>query len=210
MISSHIAFEFDGFRFEPSDLRLTYSGRTEQLTVKAAETLLVLVQRPNTVVTKQELLAAVWPGLSVEENNLNQQISILRKLLRREGAPDLIETVPRRGFRFVGSVRAIAVPVLDLTWQTEVPAIPSVPAPAATKRFRFRAPVRALAVVVVLGAIVGAAAVKQRSQRSPVRSASRAAHERAEALLKQGNAQGAVDELQLAIQLDSTNAERPT
>lgn len=203
-MSSHIAFEFDGFRFEPSDLRLTYAGQTEQLTVKAAETLLVLVQRPNTVVTKQELLSAVWPDVSVEENNLNQQISVLRKMLRRAGAPDLIETVARRGFRFVGNVRAIAVPVADLTWQTEGNA---VPAPVATSRYRLRAPARALAFVVVFGAIIGAAAVTQRSQRSPTHVASRAAQERAEALLKQGNAQGAVEELQHAIRLDSSNAE---
>ena len=205
-MSSHSAFEFDGFRFEPSELRLTYAGRTEQLTVKAAETLLVLVQRPNTVVTKQELLATVWPDVAVEENNLNQQISILRKVLRREGAPDLIETVPRRGFRFVGNLRAISVPppVTDLTRQTEGHAIPAPPPP---RRFRFQAPARAAALVLVLGAIVGAAAVTQRSQRSQINVASRAAQERAEVLLKQGNAKGAVDELQNAIQLDSTNAE---
>src|SRR5688572_29601044 len=203
-MSSHLAFEFDGFRFEPSDLRLIYAGRTEQLTVKAAETLLVLVQRPNTVVTKQELLAAVWPDVSVEENNLNQQVSVLRKLLRREGAPDLIETVPRRGFRFVGSVRALSVPVTDLRWQAEGPAIT---APPATKSFRFQTPARALAFAVVLASIVGAAAITQRSQRSPINAASRAAQERAEVLLKQGNAKGAVEELQHAIQLDSTNAE---
>ena len=203
-MSSHVAFEFDGFRFEPSDLRLTYGGRTEQLTVKAAETLLALVQRPNTVVTKPELLSAVWPDVSVEENNLNQQISVLRKMLKREGAPDLIETVPRRGFRFVGNVRAISVPVNDLTWQVEGPAIP---APPVTKRFRLRAPARALAFVVVLGALVGAATVTQISKRSHVNVASRAAHERAQALLKQDNAKGAVAELQQAIRLDSTNAE---
>lgn len=203
-MSSHVAFEFDGFRFEPSDLRLTYAGQTEQLTVKAAETLLALVQRPNTVVTKQELLSAVWPDVSVEENNLNQQISVLRKMLKREGAPDLIETVPRRGFRFVGNVRAISVPVMDLTWETRGSANL---APPVTKRFRLRTQARALAFVVVLAAIVGAAAVTQRFQRSPINAASRAAQQRAEALLKEGNAKRAVEELQEAIRLDSTNAE---
>jgi DNA-binding winged helix-turn-helix (wHTH) protein/Flp pilus assembly protein TadD len=201
---SPVAFEFDGFRFEPADLRMTHGGRTERLTVKAAETLLVLVQRPNTVVTKQELLSAVWPDVSVEENNLNQQISVLRKLLRREGAPDLIETVPRRGFRFIGNVHAIPVPVSEPGLPTHDHASVTQP---SIERFHLHVPARALAILVVLAALLGAAAVSQRSQRSHINASSRGAQERAEALLKQGNAQGAVSELQEAIRLDPTNAE---
>lgn len=205
-MSPQIVFEFDGFRFEPADLRLTYAGRTEQLTVKAAETLVTLVKRPNTVVTKQELLRAVWPDVSVEENNLNQQISILRKLLRTDGARELIETVPRRGYRFVGNVRVISLPARDLTWQPEGPAS-TLPLTAAPARYTLRAPARTLGFVVAFGAIVGAAAITQRSPRSDVNAASRAAEERAETLLRQDNPKGAVTELQLAIRLDSTNAE---
>lgn len=201
-MSSHVAFEFDGFRFEPSELRLICDGRTEQLTAKAAETLLVLISRPNAVVSKQELLARVWPDVTVEENNLNQQISALRKLLRREGSPELIETVPRRGFRFVGTVRVVPFPAGDVPSPGQVTLPPPV-----TGGFRFPAPARTLFLIVVLGAIIGAAAVTQRSPRSEPNAASRAAHERANVLLRQGNAESAVKELQLAIRLDSTNAE---
>jgi DNA-binding winged helix-turn-helix (wHTH) protein len=56
-------------------------------------------------------MAAVWPDTAVDENNLSQQISLLRKTLGRDREQELIETVPRRGYRFVAPVRKIeAVP----------------------------------------------------------------------------------------------------
>jgi hypothetical protein len=63
-----LAYEFGGFRFEPAEDRLTCGGYTVRLTPKAAQTLLALVKRPDTVVSKEELFAAVWPGVAVEEN----------------------------------------------------------------------------------------------------------------------------------------------
>src|SRR5262245_19568172 len=100
------AFEFGDFRFEPANLRLYYQTHVIALTTKTSDTLLVLVQHPDSLVTKETLMAAVWPGVAVEENNLNQQISTLRKALAQNGGPELIETVPRRGYRFLGPVRA--------------------------------------------------------------------------------------------------------
>ena len=201
-MSSRLIFEFEGFRFEPSELRLTFAGQSEQLTVKASELLLVLVQRPNTVVAKRELLQAVWPDVAVEENNLNQQVSVLRKLLRREGLPDLIETVPRRGFRFTGTVRVMRAPVADL----ELALSERVDVAPLINRTNWVGPsTRVLTAAVVLVAIIGAATVNQRSRSRPAEM-SRAAQERAETLLLQGNAKAAVDELQRAVRLDSTNA----
>ena len=105
----HIAYEFHGYRFEPFNARLLAGQDVIPLTAKASDTLLVLVQRPGVIVTKQDLMAAVWPGVAVEENNLNQQISTLRKALSRDDDVVTIETVPRRGYRLVGPVRAIDV-----------------------------------------------------------------------------------------------------
>lgn len=71
------------------------------LTPKAFDTLLVLLENCSHVLTKQELMRKVWPDSFVEENNLAQNISTLRKAL----GGDYIQTVPKRGYRFVGDVR---------------------------------------------------------------------------------------------------------
>src|SRR5262245_33595049 len=103
-----IAYEFgDGFRFEPENQRLVHHGQAIPLTGKSADTLPGLIEHAGTLVTKEVLMSAVWPGLAVEENNLNQQISAVRKALGRNGGPDPIETVPRRGYRFVPAVRQV-------------------------------------------------------------------------------------------------------
>src|SRR5687768_1035233 len=100
-------YEFDGFRLDVAK-RLVYGadGKPLPLKAKAFDTLLFLVENPERVVERDELLAAVWPDTVVEENNLTQQISALRRLFR-ETKDDhrFIVTVPGRGYRFVAQVR---------------------------------------------------------------------------------------------------------
>jgi DNA-binding winged helix-turn-helix (wHTH) protein/TolB-like protein len=98
-------FAIGPFRLDPADRLLSRDGQPVALTPKALETLVVLVERHGKLVTKEELFQRVWPDAFVEENNLAQHISTLRRVLG-EGLPDnpLIETVPRRGYRFVGRV----------------------------------------------------------------------------------------------------------
>lgn len=92
---------FDGFRVD-ADERLLFKGDTEvSLTPKVFDTLLVLIENCRHVLTKKELMQKIWPDSFVEENNLAQNISILRKTL---GGEQYIQTVPRRGYRFVGEV----------------------------------------------------------------------------------------------------------
>ena len=70
---------------------------------RAVALLLRLVQQPGEVVTKDEMMAAGWHGLAVEESNLTTQVFQLRRVLKREsGGREWIETLPRRGYRFVG------------------------------------------------------------------------------------------------------------
>ncbi|HTV02275.1 MAG TPA: alpha/beta fold hydrolase [Luteitalea sp.] len=99
------AYRFGVWRLVPSEHRLLHDDRPVTLTPKAFETLCVLVERHGHLVTTQALLEAVWPGTYVEQNNLAQQISALRRLLA-ESDPDTayVETVPRRGYRFVAPV----------------------------------------------------------------------------------------------------------
>jgi DNA-binding winged helix-turn-helix (wHTH) protein/TolB-like protein/tetratricopeptide (TPR) repeat protein len=102
--------EFEGFRVDVQRRRLLRAdGTAIALTPKAFDTLLYLVQHPGDVVEKDALLAAVWPGVVVEDNNLSQAVSALRKALGDDPeAPRFIQTVPRRGFRFVAPVRQVA------------------------------------------------------------------------------------------------------
>jgi pimeloyl-ACP methyl ester carboxylesterase/DNA-binding winged helix-turn-helix (wHTH) protein len=87
---------------------LMRGGETLSLTPKAFETLLALVENSRHVVTKEELMNRVWPDIYVEETNLAQHISMLRKVLgERPGGGHYIETVPKRGYRFVVPVNKI-------------------------------------------------------------------------------------------------------
>ncbi len=75
-----------------------------QLPLKAIELLCVLVESGGTVVTKDEIWQSVWQNAFVEETNLTHNIYLLRKTFKDLGEPDLIKTVPRRGYRFAGEV----------------------------------------------------------------------------------------------------------
>src|SRR5258707_13372809 len=100
-----LSYAFGAFRLEAAEKVLYERGRPVPLTPKAAETLLALVARHGRLVTKEELLGIVWPDTFVEENNLAQNISLLRRVLGEgAGGRPFIETIPKRGYRFVGPV----------------------------------------------------------------------------------------------------------
>ncbi len=96
---------FDGFRVDAAERILFKGSREVALTPKVFDTLLVLLENSSHVLTKKELMQQVWPDSFVEENNLAQNISILRKALGegKEGE-HYIQTVPKRGYRFVAEV----------------------------------------------------------------------------------------------------------
>lgn len=73
--------DFDRFAVRPATRRLIVDGRPARLGARAFDLLLALIERRERIVTKGELLDIVWPGVIVEENNLQVQISALRKLL---------------------------------------------------------------------------------------------------------------------------------
>lgn len=91
---------FGLFELREGQRQLLKDGKAVVLGARAFDILLVLVGRPGAVVTKAELIAAAWPGVTVEENNLQVQIGALRKAL---GA-DAITTVPGRGYQFTRSL----------------------------------------------------------------------------------------------------------
>ena len=99
-------YEFGGFRLETGRRLLTgHDGAPVALSPKALDTLMYLIAHRGTVVTKEALLQAVWPDTEVEENNLNQNISALRRALGGPRSENrFIVTVQGRGFSFVASV----------------------------------------------------------------------------------------------------------
>jgi TolB-like protein/DNA-binding winged helix-turn-helix (wHTH) protein/tetratricopeptide (TPR) repeat protein len=103
-LSSKI-YTFGAFRIDLDQRRLFRAGDSVPLTPKAFDTLAVLVERQGRIVEKAELLKLVWPDAFVEENNLTQNISALRKAFGDQG---YIETIPRRGYRFMIAVEAVS------------------------------------------------------------------------------------------------------
>ncbi|HVN17968.1 MAG TPA: winged helix-turn-helix domain-containing protein [Dongiaceae bacterium] len=129
---------------DPGRRTLARADSPVSLTPKAFDVLLVLVQNPNRLVTKEELLQAVWGDTFVEEGNLTQYISLLRKALgdNSEGAR-LIVTIARKGYQFTGNVvpvteseyvskrTAVRIPATEI-WQTDSSPALEFPAKEAT------------------------------------------------------------------------------
>jgi TolB-like protein/DNA-binding winged helix-turn-helix (wHTH) protein/Flp pilus assembly protein TadD len=162
-------YEFGPYRLDASARVLLRGGAVVPLTPKALEILAVLVRNRGELVSKEELMKAVWPDAFVEEGSLTQNISILRKVLGpdAEGGP-YIETMAKRGYRFVAQARVVdrngGEPALPGTAATAGPSA----APAQGPRWRRRGVV---AAVVILAAAGGAALyVRLGAHRSQVRS----------------------------------------
>ncbi|HEY6293334.1 MAG TPA: tetratricopeptide repeat protein [Terriglobia bacterium] len=98
-------YEFGSFRIDVSEKLLFHETNAVPLTPKAFDTLLALVETPGHILEKDDLMKRVWPDTIVEENNLTQNISALRKALGQNAEErTYIETIPRRGYRFRATV----------------------------------------------------------------------------------------------------------
>lgn len=124
-------FEFGSYRLETREHRLLYEGELVPLRAKVFATLVELVRRAGSLITRDELIAAVWPDAVVEESNLSHNISALRRALDRCETP-CIETVPKQGYRFVAEVQAVDEsaasdhyrwPVVKVAGGDEMPAL---------------------------------------------------------------------------------------
>jgi len=103
-ISSKI-YEFSGFRLEEAQQRLLFNGEPVALKPKILDLLRYLIQSRGQLIAKDDLMREVWPDTIVEENNITVSMSILRKTLGEDRQkPRFIQTVPRRGYRFVAEV----------------------------------------------------------------------------------------------------------
>jgi DNA-binding winged helix-turn-helix (wHTH) protein/TolB-like protein/Tfp pilus assembly protein PilF len=105
---THRFYEFGSFRIDRRERLLLHNGDPVPLPPKVYDTLLALVVHSGHIVEKEELMKAVWPDTFVEEANLTVNISSLRKALGEgDSEHHYIETVPRRGYRFVSPVTEV-------------------------------------------------------------------------------------------------------
>lgn len=99
-------YDFESFRIDVAKRQLSHDEKVLPLTSKAFSTLMFLVENHGKIVTKEELINAVWADTAVEENNLAQQISTLRKVLGEQiRKPRFITTIPGEGYVFIAPVK---------------------------------------------------------------------------------------------------------
>ena len=148
------SYEFGRFRLITAERVLLREGELVPLTPKVFDILVTLVEHGGQVVAKDDLMKRVWPNTFVEEGNLTQNISLLRKALGESpGGVQFIETVPRRGYRFVADTNQSwgekPAPVPEPAPVVSIPNTTSQPVAAK------RTPLYALVAGVVVLGIVG-------------------------------------------------------
>jgi DNA-binding winged helix-turn-helix (wHTH) protein len=151
------AYQWGIWRFEPSECRLLRDGVVVPLPAKTLDLLAALLRRAPRLMTKEEILVAVWPDAAVEEGNIAFHVAALRKVLDADEEPSAIETVRGRGYRFVKDAAVIQLPATDdvkrVIVETPATAWPAIappaagPAPAVPDR---RRPIAVLAIVLVI------------------------------------------------------------
>jgi DNA-binding winged helix-turn-helix (wHTH) protein/tetratricopeptide (TPR) repeat protein len=160
-------YGFGPFRLEVRERRLMRDGETLALQPKVFETLVFLVENAGRLMTKESLMAALWPDAVVEESNLTKNIWTIRRVLgESEGGGAYIETVPRVGYRFVAPVR---IGPLD-TPAAGMNSSAASAAPATPRHLRWRL-LAALASAAVVAAV--AIALARRGRQFPVLAVSR-------------------------------------
>jgi TolB-like protein/DNA-binding winged helix-turn-helix (wHTH) protein/Flp pilus assembly protein TadD len=101
-------YEFGPFRVDPAEHTLLRDGRPIPLRPKVFDMLVVLIENHGHLVEKEQLLSSVWNDQFVEEGNINKNISMLRQVLGEGNGQQFIETVPKRGYRFIAEVRKVS------------------------------------------------------------------------------------------------------
>lgn len=145
-------YDFAHFRFDAGDGTLTSDGQPIRLQTKTLELLKIFLESEGRVVSRHELIERLWPDTFVEENNLSQQIRALRKGLGddRNGSA-MIETIPRRGYRFLCDVTAVRALAATYDTAAEVGST-DLPKAAAAPRSRSRRWLFAIVGLLVIGA----------------------------------------------------------
>ena len=122
-------YRFGPFFLDGASFRLLRGDALVSASPKVIDLLLYLCARPSTLVSKDELFRALWPDVAVTDNALTQAISELRQALRDDPAkPQYVQTVARRGYRFIAAVEAVASAAPSASPQADAPAAVAAPA----------------------------------------------------------------------------------
>jgi DNA-binding winged helix-turn-helix (wHTH) protein/TolB-like protein len=153
---------FGPFTLDLRRAELLRDGQALPLRPKAFDLLTVLATRPGQVLSKDELVLTVWPGVVVSDDSLTQCVHELRSALGDAG-PALLRTIPRRGYRFDADVRAEPPPAPPAPPAPSAPSVPAVlpavaaDAPASTARARLRLAPGVLGIALLSAALLLAA-----------------------------------------------------
>lgn len=170
MSQVHTRYEFGDFTLDVSQQRLLRrdTGKVIPITGKVFDTLVYLVEHAGELLGKDVLLAAIWPGLIVEENSLTQNISTLRQTLgETRGENRYVATIPRKGYRFVAAVTRSDAPALPAFPGTATATKPPMAPPAITRR-RIGLLIAGLAALVVVIAMLGLPGTSKRPAKAPL------------------------------------------
>jgi Tol biopolymer transport system component/DNA-binding winged helix-turn-helix (wHTH) protein len=144
-------YEFGPFFLSAAERLLLRDGDSVPLTPKAFDLLLTLVEHHGHLLEKDELLRLVWPDTFVEESNLSYNISLIRKALSDgENGQKFIETVPKRGYRFVSEVRELGAAQAENTAAVTNPAEGETAPVSRVRPYSKGAP---LALIIALGGV---------------------------------------------------------
>jgi len=146
-------YEFDSFRLDLGKRELVRNSEAIALTPKVFQLLVVLVRHSNQVVTKDELMKALWPDTFVEETNLTRNIFDLRKALGESGQNRYIVTVPGLGYRLAKDVHLVETDEVSLVTATTSTLQINVKEITAGRFWRWIAPPCVLLLVVIAGSV---------------------------------------------------------
>jgi DNA-binding winged helix-turn-helix (wHTH) protein/Tol biopolymer transport system component len=147
-------YEFDRFTLEMAEHRLLRDGQVVPLTPKMFDLLRVLVEHTGHLVEKEHLIREVWGDTFVEEGSLTRGISVLRKVLGETEAERYIETVPKRGYRFVAAIREPASDPPHLNISVQPAVEPSPPRPALVRHSAARLGATMVTAIIVIAGVV--------------------------------------------------------
>ncbi|HEY1262247.1 MAG TPA: winged helix-turn-helix domain-containing protein [Terriglobales bacterium] len=156
-----VLYEFGNFRCDPREQLLLCGGTPVPLSPKAFEILVVLLQSHGRLLTKEDLIQKIWPDTFVEEANLTVNVSALRKVLgETAGEGQYIETVPKRGYRFLAQVKEV-----ERDGQADRSAMPEAAAVGRAPGWRVWARRTGVAASLLLVATMVAVLVSTRSAK---------------------------------------------
>ena len=192
--SHNTKYRFGPYTLEPDERRILREGASPiELTAKAFDLLVLLVSRAEQLVTKDEILDAVWQEVSIAESNLTTTISMIRRALQEDSEHRYIETVPKKGYRFVAQVSVVTGQA-----RSETEPIDQLRPPSATERRRSGLLVSG-ALVTLMAAGIGFGILHRSRPKSPFQDAIR--HE------AEGNDQLAIKELNDLLPTDPNFAD---